>query len=678
MANAKLDGPTFEAEIGDYDEEYRCEFKVGQITPVWGTACEAFLLVRPEAEDAVAAIFEGFSDRLLGFFRAMTSEAVDKTWKGDRGAVLEPVPPGRIFVRLAHDADRNYAGYENIYRRIVELAPHVEDCRFVISEDYNTWVDAYRIVDGELVFERGWAENEFVDGLSDYYEREAQARPADRAWVRFAARELADWAAYHLGRAEHPSRSKGERRKSRKLGRGYVERALALDEREAMCCAQMARLLRLERRPAEAREWFERHAALTADPETLLAGAFASIEAGDDAGAPAWLEQVLDADPEHQAAHQLLALLADRAGEHERAREHARAAFELCVSARAAGRGLAVHAELLHRSGLYRELLAVYLDALDGLVETEARREALARELLVWAELFRIKMCHGIEVAESTELAVRFYERVHALHPLGGDVYTAHALFLRQAKREGSDALLESLLDSQPDHLEALSELGASAFRREDWPRAIELLERAVERARETGAGGYRRNFDSSQLIRAMLNQGNRLLERGGEANYADADAWFVRALATVARLGGERAAWYALVLRRCAAHTLRGLHREAFAFAEEAVELAPGSVHAMSELASCYCNLGHYGDALAAVELAAELASDYWHVPYVRACVLARTGAPLADVITSLARALELEPGRRELIAGDPDFETIRERAEFRALVDGAAVDDE
>lgn len=669
----KLDRAAFEAEILDYDEESRGEYRVEQICPVWSTGREALLLVRPheEAEEAVEDILDAFSDRMQAFFRTMSSATVDRAWRGKGGARLENIPSGRDFVRLAHDSDRNYSGYENIYRGIRALAPHLEDCRFVISEGYGTWVDEYRVVDGELLFERGRAKTDYIDDLLAYYEREAQDRGDDPPWIRFAARALADWAAFHLGQAEHPSKAEAERTRHLGTGRSLVERALAL-HRGTMVCAQMARLLRLEDRPAEAREWFERHAALTADPETLLSAAFASVEEGDAAGAQSWLGRLLEAAPEHRAAHQLLGLLAHQASEHERSREHMRDAFELCVAAHEAGHDVAKHAELLHRNGLYKELLEVYVSALDEHLETEARREVLALELLVWAELFRIKMCHDIAKPESTELAALYYDRVHSLDELGGRVSVAHALYLRQAELPGSDALLESLLEADADHLEALSELGASAFDEGAWPLAIERLERAVLRSLETGTGGYHRGLDSSRLITAMLNQGNALLEVGGDADCAAADALFERGLAMVELLDGSRAAWFALVLRRSVAHTLRGRHAEALALAEEACLLAPDSVHAMSEVASCLNNLGNYEDALAAVALAAELEPEVWHVPYVQACVLAKTDGPLAKIIALLARAIELSPDHREMIADDPDFEAIRASAAFRALVKG------
>lgn len=664
----KLDRAAFEREIGDRAEEYRCELRVRQITPIWGTAREAFVLVRPGSEGAVGAIRERFASSALGgFFHLMTSAELETSWRGSDGAASEPVPPGRLFIRLAHDSDRTYAGYENIYRVIREFASHGEDCRFVISEDYSSWVDEYRIVAGDLVFERGVAEGDSISQLLDYFEREAQQRPDDAAWVRFAARELAQWAAYHLGTAEQPTRDADEREEGRSEGRGLLDRAVVLDEGEAVVCAQMGRLLLLEGHREAAQKWLERHAELTVAPDMLFTSALASLTSREHENARKWIRRLLDVDPNHQAAHQLLAILAHREGALDDANTHARAAFRLAVATQAAGRPHAPAAEQLHRGGIHSELLEVYLAALQP--ASEAERVASASELLRWAELFRIKMCHGIDKPESTQLAMHYYERAIATHPLDGRIHAGYALFCRQANRPGSDALLRAALELNPDHIESLGALGASALEARRFTEAIELLDRAVERSLATKTGSYRRGVDANRLISAYLDEGNRLLDLRGEANLEAADGFFVGGLQVVERLDFDRSEWFALILRRSAAHTLLGRHEQALAFAEQALDLRSDSVHAMSEVASCLHNLGRHGDALAAIELAAELDEGYWHVPYVRACILAKTSGALAEIVALLRRAIELDPSCRALIIGDPDFESIRDRAEFRAL---------
>ncbi|MFO7567739.1 MAG: tetratricopeptide repeat protein [Enhygromyxa sp.] len=653
----RLDRAAFEAEIGDYEEEYRRGLEALQITPVWGITHAACLLVRSGSEQAAKAIVNGFAEHMQLFFSLQTSPEVKRTCHNANGAVTRPIPPGRLFVVLYHSSDRICVSYRNVYRGIRELAPHVEDCRFVITEEDSRWVDEYRICAGELAFDRGFAEDEFIDDLYDYIEAEAHRRPDDLDWVRFSARQLAGWAALDINRAQRCSKGSPDRKQNRKAARLLLDRARRIDEHEAVVCAQMGHLLRLEQRPEEARQWFERHAALTSTPDELFAAVLASLEAGDHAGARRWIERLLDADPQHQAALQLLALIATREGDFDKARRRAQAAFELGVKAQAAGRPVAPHATLIHRDQLDTELLATYLAHLDP--EGPDQRRALATELLCWARLLR--------GAENRHEAEDLFTRALALDPLDGKVHVAYADFRRGAGLPGSEELLRAALEINPEQLDALHQLGSKAYDKKRWGEAIELLERAVE----CSSGGYRRQVDGSHLLVALIEEGNRLLELRTESAYESADRLFVRGLELVAKLHFQRAKWFALILRRSAAHTLLGRHTEALAFAEEAMNLRPDSVHAMSELASCLNNLGRYDDALAANDLAAELDPGYWHVPYVRACILAQTDAPLLEIIRLLEQTIELDPSRRRHIAEDPDFDAIRSAPEFMALVD-------
>lgn len=654
----KLDRAGFEAEIGDYDEEYRCELQILPITPLWGTSHEALLLVRPGLERVVEAIVGGFTECVKLCFHLRPSADLERV-RHSEGAVTRPIPPERLFVELGHYSDRAYAGYENIYRGIRELAPHLEDCRFVISERYAAWVDEYRIYAGELAFARGSAEDDDFEEFLDYLEAEAERRPDDLDWVRFVARHLASLAAFDLERAQRCAQKSPARMELRETARRLLERAQRIDEHEAVVCAQMGHLLRLEQRPAEAREWFERHAALTSNPHELFAAALASIEAGDHAAARRWLARLLDADPRHQAALQILAMIATREGNVDEASRRARAAFQLGVEARVAGRPSAPHATLVHESELDAELLATYLAHVVPEGPDEGR--VLATELLLWASLLH----RGAAQVAAEDL----FARALALDPLEGRIHVAHAEFCRHAGLPGSEELLRAALAINPEQLDALHQLGGKAFDTKRWPEAIELLERAVVSSLARNKGGYRRQIDGSRLLVALLEEGNRLLELGTESAYAGADQLFVRGLEFVSRLHFERAKWFALILRRSAAHTLLGRHPEALVFAEEALALRPDSVHAMSEVASCLNNLGRYDDALAAIELAGELDATYWHVPYVRACILAQTGSPLEDIVRLLERTLELDPGRRGQIAEEPDFDAIRSTPEFLAL---------
>ena len=89
-----------------------------------------------------------------------------------------------------------------------------------------------------------------------------------------------------------------------------------------------------------------------------------------------------------------------------------------------------------------------------------------------------------------------------------------------------------------------------------------------------------------------------------------------------------------------------------------------------MSEIASCLNNLGRLDDAIAACDLAEEFDADgYWHIPYVRACILAKRAGSTEEIVQLLARAIELDEVTRSRIRDDPDLDRLRDTPEFRAL---------
>jgi hypothetical protein len=61
----------------------------------------------------------------------------------------------------------------------------------------------------------------------------------------------------------------------------------------------------------------------------------------------------------------------------------------------------------------------------------------------------------------------------------------------------------------------------------------------------------------------------------------------------------------------------------------------------------------------------------EQWRVAYDRACLHALAG-DADEALASLRIAIEREPQDREAARKDPDFESLRDNAEFQALVDG------
>jgi tetratricopeptide (TPR) repeat protein len=661
-SKAKLDRAAFERQIEGKADAYRNELRVEQLTPVFGCRRTAFLPVRVGHEPEVSALLAELPSPLAGFFHQLPGDAFTE-WRDNLGVVAVRPAGDRSFVRLGHDGDRIYAGYENIYRTICRLARHVEDCRFIIKEDYSSWVDEYRIRSGELAFERGRARNEFVTDLQDYLESEAKRRSTDRDLVTFVARFLAESSAYHLDRAEHPSHEPSERDKARDQARALLDRCVRLDENEPIVLAQMGRLLRVEGRPAQAKRWFERHVARTGDAKLLFAIALASLEQGERQQARAEFERLAEAHPTHWAARLVLVAMCDQDGDLEQARAHAQQAFELSLGESV--RVFAEQREQLHRNRLHQIVIDAFMRHVQ--LQTDSQRGAVAEGLLAWAELFRIKMCHDVDKQESMELAERTYAMALELEPSNAQIYCARALFLRQAGREGEREQLEAALAVDPQNIDALAGLGGKAFEEQRWTDAIVLLGRAVERSLATKTGSYARGVHGNQLVQALVHEGNRLLGQGGTINYETADSHFERAGTIAATMGWELARWPTPLLRRSAAHTYLGRHERALAFAEQALELDSESVHAMSEIANCLNNLGRFDDALGACDLAADLDPDYWHVPYVRACILAKTSGKVDEIVRLLVRAIELDPVARARISDDPDLVRVRDDPRLR-----------
>jgi hypothetical protein len=142
-----------------------------------------------------------------------------------------------------------------------------------------------------------------------------------------------------------------------------------------------------------------------------------------------------------------------------------------------------------------------------------AMRRAAAQYLLAWAEHFRIRFAHGRAPEEAARIAQILYATAAVVDPLEGEVHYQWAqLDRRTTRREGqsseeelaayrrarplSRANLERALAINPDHVEALGDLGIVCRELGELDRAIELLERyrAVFRATrrpELGRGMY-------------------------------------------------------------------------------------------------------------------------------------------------------------------------------------------
>lgn len=119
-------------------------------------------------------------------------------------------------------------------------------------------------------------------------------------------------------------------------------------------------------------------------------------------------------------------------------------------------------------------------------------------------------------------------------------------------------------------------------------------------------------------------------------------------------------------------AHTLRQLGRleEAFAVVNQVLEAEPNNAVALATKGTLLQELGRLteGQALYEEALAAASPEDQSLLHYNFACFWARAG-DLARVQEHLARALQLDPGKKSVAAVDRDFEEFAEEEWFLEL---------
>ena len=159
------------------------------------------------------------------------------------------------------------------------------------------------------------------------------------------------------------------------------------------------------------------------------------------------------------------------------------------------------------------------------------------------------------------------------------------------------------------------------------------LLTRAIEEAE-----GY--------IDLGMLEHALRALERRGSLVHANGRACYML---------GE---------------ALRELSRyeEALGPLERSADLIPDDIHVWLALGWCYKRTGQIGKAIEALERALLVDSSEAILHYNLACYWSLVrNHPTA--IQYLSRALEINVNFRDLVADEPDFDSIRNDAEFVAL---------
>jgi tetratricopeptide (TPR) repeat protein len=144
-----------------------------------------------------------------------------------------------------------------------------------------------------------------------------------------------------------------------------------------------------------------------------------------------------------------------------------------------------------------------------------------------------------------------------------------------------------------------------------------------------------------------------------------------LHALQSLDRLAEEaRHRSQALYLR---GESLRSLERyeEALAPLEQSADIAPGNIHIWLALGWCYKRTGHLDRAIAALEDALEFdceESEKALLYYNLGCYWAlKSEKPSA--LDYLARAFDIDPGYRDLVGNESDFDSLRSDPDFLAL---------
>jgi tetratricopeptide (TPR) repeat protein len=642
----------FEAVIaGDFAEE-RNELHVEQVTPAYDVWREARVRVRPGLESEAREAHESLSDRVRGFL-----QLVDE--------------PGALFLRVRHDGDRTYAGYGNIYRGLQTLALYLEDARFFITELYDSFVDEYRISDGTLLFSRGDCGEDSPEAIERYWNGLLKAHPHDHDLRRFLARQKVYDGEFLSEQVQAMAPGKNKRKATAREAMTAFEGALALDSENGRAWKQKARLHQLLGEHPQAARCLERAAALGAGSEALQSLALTAFSGQRDAEALSWLLRI---PPEQRSrlAWQLAGHLHARAGDSTAAAQAFAAALRLLLDAPGNG-PLNPEADALFHTGRAEEVLVHDFEHTPARLEsgpTAETRLRVVRDLVEWGGFFRLKAAHGFSPERSSGLALGFYDRAIALGDPEGAAHYGKGLLRKHAGALAEAShLFSNAVELNPRHLEALGELASDALARKDPETLIPRLKAYVELSARTGSGSYYRQAYAAQLAKALYDKANHLIDVVRDP--VAAEAVFDELIALTPHLPAELRGFEGPWVGKANARAWRGEHAASLELAEHALSLNPSSGYAWSAKGGALNNLRRYAEAMPCFEKAIELAPDYWHPYYCKACTLALSGGDRQTVYSLLRKVLSISPERRELLRQEPDFTSLRGDPAFQALFD-------
>ncbi|WP_224372358.1 tetratricopeptide repeat protein [Hyalangium versicolor] len=385
----------FEASIDGDFSEVRNELRTEQVTPVYDIWRSTYLRVRPEFESELREVHASLPEWVRGFLQLRGGSEIrreDANFESDG-----------LFLDLHHTGDRTYAGYANIYRGLKTIALYVEDARFFITEQYDTFVDEYRIEGGELSFFRGDCGEDSSEAIDRHWEERVQASPEDHDLRRFLARQRVYDGEYHARRVGASAPGDKKRGETAQEAMAALDSALALDAENVRAWKQKGELYRLLDEPEQAAECFKQAVSLGAGPEVLQSLALVAFSVGRDDEALSWLSHI-PAEHRSRLMYQLTGHLLAHAGSEESAAQ----AFAAALRMSAAGK-LNPDAEALFRTGRADTLLTSWFDHVTPQLERDsntATRALIVRDLVEWGEFFRIKMHHGFWPDRSRQLAL--------------------------------------------------------------------------------------------------------------------------------------------------------------------------------------------------------------------------------------------------------------------------------
>lgn len=108
--------------------------------------------------------------------------------------------------------------------------------------------------------------------------------------------------------------------------------------------------------------------------------------------------------------------------------------------------------------------------------------------------------------------------------------------------------------------------------------------------------------------------------------------------------------------------------YNAAIASLERAADLAPSNIHVWVALGWCYKRTGHLDLAIQSLERAIEAEPDEALLHYNLACYWSLAGNK-PQALEYLSRSFTLDPGYRDMVAEESDFDPLRSDPDFQAL---------